>query len=126
MTFPAAYDGVMKGASAVVHLTTIVTFDSDPNEVIPPTIEGAMTALRAAAREKSVVRFVYISSSTAATDPKPNQRFNIDAQTWNDEAVAAAWKPPPYEDSRAWSVYAAIKVEAERALWKFIDEEKPD
>ena len=34
--------------------------------------------------------------------------------------------PPPYNDGREWDVYASSKVEGEKALWKFMIEEKPD
>jgi hypothetical protein len=33
--------------------------------------------------------------------------------------------PPTYETSRIESVYKASKVEQEKALWKFVEEEKP-
>lgn len=36
-----------------------------------------------------------------------------------------AWKPPPYESDRAWSVYGASKPQAEREIWEFYKEKKP-
>lgn len=125
MTVSDAFDTVVKGANAFVHVASVLTFDSDPNKVIPPTVEGTMIALRAAAKEKSVVGFIYTSSAMATTMPRPSERFHINSQTWNDEAVKVAWRPPPYEAERAWYVFAASKVEAERAIWKFVEEERP-
>lgn len=61
----------------------------------------------------------------AATSPKPNKEFYIDEDTWNEEDIAAAHAPPPYEPSRSWAVYGASKAEAEQAVWKFVKEQKP-
>lgn len=65
-------------------------------------------------------RFVYTSSSFAATLPKPGERFTISTNTFNNEAVERAWKP----NASGETVYAASKVEAERAIMKWVDENK--
>jgi hypothetical protein len=72
-----------------------------------------------------VKRFVYTSSSQAATEPIPNKEFTIDPNTWNEATIKAAWASPPYEAERAWAVYGSSKTEAEKALWKFVKEQKP-
>ena len=125
MSVDGAFDEAVNGVSAVVHVASVLSFDKDPNNVVPQTVAGTMTALKAAAKEESVKRFVYTSSSVAATLPKPNTKFHIDSKTWNDEGVKNAWAPPPYEEERAWAVYAASKTESEKAIWKFVKEEKP-
>ena len=102
-----------------------VSFSPDPNKVIPPVITGAVNAASAAAKESSVKRFVYTSSSAAILTPKPNVEYKISTDDWNEEDVAAAWKPPPYEADRATAVYAASKTQAEQELWKFVQERKP-
>ena len=66
-------------------------------------------------------RFVYTSSSFAATIPKPGKRFTVFANTFNNEAVEDAL----ISDPDGATVYAASKVEAERAILKWIDENKP-
>ena len=126
MAIDGAFDEAVKGVSAVVHTASVLSFDKDPNTVIPATIAGTMAALKAAASEKGVKRFVYTSSSVAATLPKPGQRFHIDCNTWNEESVKAAWAPPPYEDARAWQTYGASKTESEQAIWKFVKDVKPE
>lgn len=120
-----AFDEAIKGVDAVVHCASVLTFSPDPNKVIPETIAGAISVLKSAAKEKSVKRFVYTSSSTAATLPKPGQKFKIDKDLWDDQAVEIAWAPPPYTAERAYPVYGASKTEAERAVWKFVQEQKP-
>ena len=119
-------DHDIKGVSGVVHVASVLSFDADPNKVIPQVVAGAVNALEAAAKQPSVKRFVYTSSSTAITAPKPNEKFEVSIEDWNTEDVEAAWKPPPYEPTRNWAVYGASKTQAEQAVWKFAKEKKPD
>ena len=81
--------------------------------------------LESAAATPSIKRVVMTSSSTAATNPKPGVKFTIHADTWNQEAIDAAWAPPPYTADRRWDVYGASKTQAEQELWKFV-KEHPD
>ena len=116
---------LLQGVAGVAHVASVVTFDSDPNKVISPVVAGAVNAAAAAAKEPSVKRFVYTSSSTAITDPKPGLAFDLSVKDWNTETVEAAWKPPPYEPERAWAVYGASKTQAEQKIWEFYKEKKP-
>ena len=125
MADPGAFKKAISGVDAVIHTASVTTFAPDPNEVIPATVAGATGLLEAASSEPSVKRFVYTSSSTAATIPKPGKKFRIDKDTWNTESVKEAWAPPPYEESRAFPVYAASKTQAEEAVWKFVKEHNP-
>ena len=61
----------------------------------------------------------------AATAPIPNKKFDITPETWNEDAIKAAWEPPPYNDDRVWSVYGASKTQAEQEVWKFVKEKNP-
>ncbi|KAL2672920.1 hypothetical protein Neosp_013638 [[Neocosmospora] mangrovei] len=67
-------------------------------------------------------RFVYTSSSYAATFPSPNKKVVITTETFNDEAATRAKLPDPEGDI----VYAASKVEAERQIMAWVKENKPD
>ncbi|KAH8816908.1 hypothetical protein F5884DRAFT_873743 [Xylogone sp. PMI_703] len=125
MAIDGAFDEAVKGVSAVAHVATIATYDSNPNNVIPQTIAGAVNALKAASRESSVKQFVYTSTVGASAFPIADVAFHVDQDTWNDSVVAMAWAPPPYEPSRGMIVYAGGKVETERAVWKFVQEQKP-
>ena len=74
----------------MAHVASVLTFDPDPNKVIPAVVNGAVNAASSAAKQSSVKRFVYTSSSTAITAPKPNVEFTISTDNWNDEEVEAA------------------------------------
>lgn len=86
---------------------------------------GAVNAATSASKASSVKRFVYTSSSTAITAPKPNVEFTISTANWNTDDIEAAWKPPPYESGRAWAVYGASKTQAEQEMWNFVKEKTP-
>lgn len=102
-----------------------MSLDPDPHNVIPQTVAGAVNIAESAAKEPSVKRFVYTSSSRAITTLKPNVKFEISTKNWNDEAVEKAWMPPPYNPDRAMVTYGASKTLAEQAIWKFAKERKP-
>lgn len=122
---PNAFDHVVKGVSAVIHVAIISDLVADPNIVIPATVEAALSVCRSAARESSVKRFIFTSTFWAATFPAPGISDTIiNLDTWNEFAVRAAWAPPPYEADRIIPVYCASKVEAEKAVWKFVEDEK--
>ncbi|OPB37939.1 hypothetical protein A0O28_0102230 [Trichoderma guizhouense] len=120
-----AFDEAIKGVSAIIHVASIVTFDPDPNKVIPKTVAGATSILEAATREPSVKAFVYTSSIGAVTMPRPGNDIQITWDTYNDFATQAAWAPPPYEPSRGMLTYMASKAAAEKAVWQFAEERKP-
>ncbi|KAL7926426.1 hypothetical protein ACQKWADRAFT_318342 [Trichoderma austrokoningii] len=122
---PNAFDAAVKGVDAIAHIATIASFDPDPNHVVPQTVSGAVSILRAAAKEPSVKRIVFTSSAGAAMMALPGASGHIGRDSWNDAAVQAAWAPPPYDARRSMVTYMASKVEAEKAMWKFIQDEKP-
>ncbi|KAI4219184.1 MAG: hypothetical protein L6R36_008512 [Xanthoria steineri] len=113
------------GCAGVMHVASDLTLNPDPYAVIPMVLSGVKNTLTAAARNPSVKRFVYTSSSAAATAPITDKVFHVDASTWNDADVEAAWAPPPYTEDRKLAVYAASKTLAEKECWRFMREEKP-
>ncbi|KAL1966625.1 hypothetical protein VTN77DRAFT_4036 [Rasamsonia byssochlamydoides] len=126
MDVEGALDEVAKGAAGLIHVASDVSLNPDPNTVIPSAVKLTLNALQAAAKQPSIKRFVLTSSSTAALVPKPNQEgVVVEKDTWNDEAVAAAWDEATPAEARPYVVYAASKVEAEKAAWKWVETHKP-
>ncbi|KAL3472585.1 hypothetical protein BJX99DRAFT_235214 [Aspergillus californicus] len=120
MTADGAFDQAVKGAAGFIHVANDMTHSTDPNIAIPRAVKGAINALAASAKEPSLKRFVYTSSSFAVTLPKPGKKFTVTAETFNEESVKRAWEPNASGDA----IYAASKVEAERAMTKWLDENK--
>lgn len=126
MAADGAFDEAIKGCAGMIHTATPVMVSYDPNIGVPIVVAGTTNAVKAAAKA-GVKRFVLTSSSTAAASPQPNRVFNIDPTVWNEEAVKAAWAPPPYEGvQRKLDVYSASKTQGEQAAWKFVKEISPD
>jgi len=114
------------GVSVVEHIATISMNSSDPKEVIPPTIKSLTSILESCLKQPSVKHFVLTSYPWAAVRAKVNVEIQIDQDTWNEDDIKAAWNPElASSPGFNWVVYAASKVEAEKALWKFRDEKKP-
>ncbi|WAO84716.1 Rhodanese domain-containing protein [Fusarium falciforme] len=120
---PDDFDEAVKGVAAVIHLAIVSDISPDPDTTIPATVEAALTVCRAAAKAPSVKRFVFSSTFWAAVMPVPDDSSTItNLETWNEDMVKAARAPPPYEWSRMLPVFLAAKVEAEKAVWKYVEE----
>ncbi|KAK0613194.1 hypothetical protein B0T14DRAFT_498746 [Immersiella caudata] len=121
---PNAFSEAVKDVSIIFHVATF-GFSADPNEFIPREVAAMRSILFAAKDEPSVKRFVLTSSIVAAATYTPTSTEHLTATSWNEEAVKAAWAPPPYGPERMMAVYSASKVAAERELWRFREEERP-
>ncbi len=65
----SAFDEAVKGIAIVAHVASVLSFEADPNNVIPQTVKGVTSLLEAATMEPSVKEFVYTGSIIAATMP---------------------------------------------------------
>lgn len=125
MAAPDAFVSAINGCDAVIHVASVVSFSPDPHQVVPQTVAGVLNMLKAAHLESSVKRFVFTSSSVAATMPDPGVVAHLHENTWNEHTEKIAWADPPYKDERAFDVYAASKIASERAAWDFIRTTNP-
>lgn len=121
MMAPGAFDDAVRGVHGIVHMASIMSFSDKPDEVIPPTVKGALNILMSATKEPSVKSLVYTSSSAAALLPHPDKVIKITKDSWDDEAVELA----NAGGADGFTVYAASKTEAEKAFWKAINETNP-
>ena len=116
----AAWDELLKGVDGIAHVAGDMTFGPDPEKIITPLIASIRNLLEAANSEgTSVKRFVLTSTNQAALDRPYGKDFMVHGGMWNDQAVEKAWRPPPYEQERAWDVYSALKTQTEQEMWKF-------
>lgn len=98
----------------------------DPNDVVPPNVDATLSIARSAASTPSLKRFVYTSSSGAAAMPTPNVPYEVNADTYNEQAVAIAYSGKgPGGLAGGYIAYSAAKTKAEQALWKWYSEAKP-
>ncbi|KAK3312253.1 hypothetical protein B0H66DRAFT_570320 [Apodospora peruviana] len=119
---PHAWDEAVKGVAAIAHVASVVTLDTDPAKVIPQTVLGATSIMDAALKEPPVKEFVYTSSIVASVMQVVGLDAHVSKDSWNDAAVKMAWDPATKSGG---VVYMASKVEAEKAVWKFVEEKNP-
>ncbi|CAG8960925.1 hypothetical protein HYFRA_00002463 [Hymenoscyphus fraxineus] len=115
------FDGCLDGISGIIHVASNVSMSSTPSFVIPETTAGCLNLLRAAHKHPEIKSFVYTSSSLAASPVYPDVKLPVDFTTWNEIAIHEAEGERP----KGSHVYAASKALSERALWEFVDEERP-
>ncbi|GAM88627.1 hypothetical protein ANO11243_066610 [Dothideomycetidae sp. 11243] len=121
----SAVTAAVKGIDSIIHTAADVSMNTDPNLVVPHSVEGVQTLLKAATSVPSIKSFVLTSSSISAVKPDPGNTSIIDQSSWNDEDMKLAWAPPPYSPERIFSVYAAGKYATEKACWEFVAQHKP-
>ncbi|CAO2647881.1 Nn.00g088030.m01.CDS01 [Neocucurbitaria sp. VM-36] len=122
MTSEGCYDNVLDDISGFIHVASPLGGFSDPDAAIALGVNSALNALQACAKTPSVKRFVFTSSAIAATLPKPNVEFSINTNSYNEEAVEIVKKEPT---KKGLFIYAAMKTETEKAIWKWMQENKP-
>ncbi|KAF2191212.1 NAD(P)-binding protein [Zopfia rhizophila CBS 207.26] len=126
MTVEGCYDEVVKGVDGFIHIASPLG-GQDASEMIPTGVKGGLNAVKAAANEPKVKRFVFTSSSIASYMPTPGVEFEVDENSWNEEGIRKGWNHPEGEEEiyKGIYVYAATKTETEKAMWKWVGEEKP-
>ncbi|KAK6258309.1 hypothetical protein SCA6_012783 [Theobroma cacao] len=106
-----SFDEAVRGCSGVFHVATPKDFESqDPeNEVIKPTVDGALSILKSCANAKTVERLVFVSSGgTVAMQERKLVQY--DETCWSDVDFIRAKK------MTGW-MYFASKTLAEKAAW---------
>lgn len=125
MATPGALDEAVKGVTGVIHTANpfILNPKDNEEELLKPSINGVLNALKAAALEGPSLRRVVLTASFASNlDLTKGLRPGF---TYNE----SVWNPATYEeakasDSGAFS-YCAAKALAERAAWDWVEENKP-
>nr|ADD09575.1 anthocyanidin reductase [Trifolium repens] len=122
LTVEEDFDAPIAGCELVFQLATPVNFASqDPeNDMIKPAIKGVLNVLKASARAKEVKRVILTSSAAAVTINELKGTGHVmDETNWSDVEFLNTAKPP------TWG-YPASKMLAEKAAWKFAEENDID
>lgn len=110
-----SYDEAISGCAAVFHAASPLPVgkgSEDPeNIVVKPAVEGTLNVLRSCKKAGSV-RTVIMTSSMSAMAPVPEPALKTE-DMWSD----------PDEQRKRGSHYGAGKTLAERAAYKFVEEE---
>jgi len=120
----AGIEAAIKGVDGIAHIAVNTQLSANPDPYIPQNVEETLVLLRAAQAEKSVKSVVLTSSSMAAV-AAPGTKGKVAKDAYNEEFIKLAWDPTFDNPGKMWIVYGAAKAEAEKAAWKYVQEEKP-
>ncbi|KAF7336961.1 NAD-P-binding protein [Mycena venus] len=125
MQVDGSFDDAVKGCEIVIHTASPFNFVFKDNEkdMLIPAKQGALTLLRAAKAEPAVKRVIFTSSFAAIVDPHldPRPGYTYTEADWNP----STWEEAVESTDRHF-VYLASKAHAERAVWDFVKDEKPN
>lgn len=122
LTDELSFEAPIAGCDFVFHVATPVHFASeDPeNDMIKPAVQGVVNVMKACTRAKSVKRVILTSSAAAVTiNQLDGTGLVVDEKNWTDIEFLTSAKPP------TWG-YPASKTLAEKAAWKFAEENNID
>ncbi|GES64666.1 cinnamoyl-CoA reductase [Aspergillus terreus] len=125
ITAPTAFQEAIVGCDAVFHIASPFRykFTDAKHDVLEPAIQGALSALKAAATEASVRRVVFTSSVAACINPVHPTGFHRPGYVYTE----ADWNPLSFEEAATYKafppVYTASKALAEKAAWEFMEAE---
>ncbi|KAK7193181.1 hypothetical protein DPSP01_010022 [Paraphaeosphaeria sporulosa] len=124
ITIPGAFDEAVKGITAIAHLASPVSFNfTDPDPIIKAALSGTTTILNSALKAGPQLKsFIFLSSIVAimSGNPAPYTYTEKDWNNWAEPTVAAKGKDAP-----GAAIYCASKAAAEKAFWKFREDNKP-
>ncbi|UJR13001.1 hypothetical protein I4U23_000027 [Adineta vaga] len=125
-----SFDEAVQGVDGVMHIASPINFKlvNPEKDFLQPAINGTKGILQSAHQynqnhQHQIKRIVVTSSFVAVFDPTRGSRpgYSYTEQDWcpltYEQGVAA--KDEPHK------AYCVSKVFAERAVWKFIEKEKP-
>lgn len=62
MMADGAFDDAVQGVDGIVHMASVLTFSNKVDEVIPPSVKGALNILTSATKEPKIKSLVLTSS----------------------------------------------------------------
>ncbi|KIJ53250.1 hypothetical protein M422DRAFT_222631 [Sphaerobolus stellatus SS14] len=120
-----AFDKAVEGVDAVEHTASKVTFEfSDPDELIKPAVDGTLSILKSILKYGKDVRRVIITSSIASIFRFVNIPPKFTEKDWNEISVKIFEEEG--RNAPGVDVYRASKTLAERAAWKFVEDNKAE
>jgi uncharacterized protein YbjT (DUF2867 family) len=120
-----AVANAVQGVAGIAHIANDSNLSANPDPYISNAIAGTLNVLESAAKVASVKSFVLTSSSMAAAGSRPDVEFDIAPDSYNEAAIKLAWDDTFENPAKPFLVYAAAKVESEKAAWKWVQESKP-
>ncbi|GMK54055.1 hypothetical protein CspeluHIS016_0106410 [Cutaneotrichosporon spelunceum] len=119
-----AFGDAARGVDAIIHTASPFHWNvTTPDDFIKPAVAGTLSALRAASAAQ--VRRVVITSSYASIleNKEPLGEFTFTEDDWNQQSIDEV----EAKGTGAWRMhwYRASKTLAERAAWKYVEDNTP-
>ncbi|KAJ6466835.1 hypothetical protein C8R45DRAFT_1106261 [Mycena sanguinolenta] len=126
-TASEAFDGLLEGVAGVLHIGADSTFSTSVYEdVVGGVVQSTLILMKAAAKVPSVKSFVLASSRIAIFTPSYEQpEISPRLDEWNDQLITVAKQAPEDQPFKTVLVYAASKVEGERAAFAYYNSVHP-
>ncbi|HJL18955.1 MAG TPA: aldehyde reductase [Sandaracinaceae bacterium LLY-WYZ-13_1] len=113
LTTEGSFDEAVKGCRVVIHTASPYVIDvEDPQrDLVDPAVSGTLNVLRSA--KDAGAQRVVLTSSMAAISDEPRDDHVFTEADWNERS------------SLTRNPYYFSKAEAERAAWRFVEEQSP-
>ncbi|WVW79105.1 hypothetical protein I302_101070 [Kwoniella bestiolae CBS 10118] len=119
-----AFDEAVKGMDGVAHVASPVTFVvKHLDDVAIPAVNGTVGILKSIQKNAPQVRRVVYTASSGSINGPGGPPTKYDERDWNKVDLETCDKLG--SDAPGDSKYRASKVLAEKAFWKFLEDEKP-
>ncbi|PCH44304.1 NAD(P)-binding protein [Wolfiporia cocos MD-104 SS10] len=121
-------DYAVGGAHGIAHIAVPGGLIPESDNRVEEAAESNLVILRAAAREPSVQRVVFTSSSMAVIRTPSFVDRPLTHNDWNNEE-AERFLTASDEEKKEWdwyiTRYCAMKVLSEKAAWRWVEEQNP-
>lgn len=120
------FDEAVKGVDAIEHTASPFHFKvEDPyKDLVHPAVNGTLSVLKSAQKNGDKVQRIVVTSSFASIlDSRKPSPFTFTEEDWNEYSTAQLEEKG--KDVAPADAYRASKTLAERAAWKFVEENKP-
>jgi len=132
MAVDGAFDEAVKGVDAIHHTASPFHFRATTvDELVTPAVSGALGVLKSAQNCGTNVQRIVFLSSTVAVIPPTLSRPTTDLETYPHLLKEENWNEWSIDEIKTKgdgagpvSIYSASKALAEKAVWKFYEEQK--
>lgn len=123
ITKDGAFDEAVKGVDAIEHTASPFHLKAkDPQELIVPAVQGTLSVLQSALKYGDKVQRVVVTASCASVlTASPTPRTFSEAN-WNEHSIKECETKGP--NAAPVDMYRASKTLAERAAWRFMEDNK--
>ncbi|RXW15439.1 hypothetical protein EST38_g10412 [Candolleomyces aberdarensis] len=121
ITKEGAFDEAVKGVDAIEHMASPFHENvDDPEELIRPAVDGTLGILKSALKNNPAIKRIVITSSCAAVMTNTPEARTFSEADWNELSIKETREQG--RQALPMTKYRASKTLAEKAVWKFYEE----